>query len=42
VLSAGKWFKGPVRMGTDEELLALEAQQQKQFLLPGDTEYSGT
>jgi len=42
VLSAGKWFKGPVRMGTDEELLALEAQQQKEFLLPGDTEFSGT
>jgi len=42
VLSASKWFKGPVRMGTDEELLALEAQQQKQFLLPGDTEFSGT
>jgi amino acid transporter len=39
VLSAHKWFKGPVRMGTDEELEALEAAQEKQFLLPADTAY---
>ena len=38
-LSARKWFKGPVRMGTDEELERLEAEQEKQFLLPADTAY---
>jgi len=38
VLSAKKWFKGPVRMGTDEELAALETKQEDQFLLPIDTE----
>ena len=26
VLSARKWFKGPVRMGTEEELDQLEAE----------------
>ena len=26
VLSAHKWFKGPVRMGTEEELERLESQ----------------
>jgi hypothetical protein len=26
-------------MGTDEELEALEAEQEKQFLLPADTAY---
>jgi hypothetical protein len=25
VLSANKWFKGPVRMGTEEELERIEA-----------------
>ena len=39
VLSARKWFKGPVRMGSDEELERLEAEQEKQFLLPADTAY---
>jgi amino acid transporter len=39
VLSARKWFKGPVRMGTEEELAALESQQEDQFLLPADTSF---
>jgi amino acid transporter len=39
VLSARKWFKGPVRMGTDEELERLEAEQEKIFALPADTTY---
>ena len=34
VLSARKWFKGPVRMGTEEELERIEAGDQ--FLLPAD------
>jgi len=33
-LSARKWFKGPVRMGTEEELERLEEEQAKEFLLP--------
>ncbi len=41
LLSAHKWFKGPVRMGTDEELEVLEAKQEDAFLLPADTEYEG-
>ena len=39
LISARKWFKGPVRMGTDEELEALEEKQEDIFLLPADTEY---
>ncbi|MGZ4300746.1 MAG: amino acid permease [Gaiellaceae bacterium] len=39
VLSAHKWFKGPVRMGTEEELEQLEAKQEGAFLLPADTGY---
>jgi amino acid transporter len=39
LLSARKWFKGPVRMGTDEELERLEAQQETEFALPADTQY---
>ena len=39
VLSAKNWFKGPVRMGTDEELEQLEAKQEEEFLLPADTQY---
>ena len=42
ILSARKWFVGPVRMGTDEELERLEAEQEKQFLLPADTAYQST
>ena len=42
LLSARKWFKGPVRMGTEEELERLEAEQEKQFLLPADTAYATT
>jgi hypothetical protein len=34
VLSANKWFKGPVRMGTEDELAQLEAKQESEFLLP--------
>jgi hypothetical protein len=33
-LSAKNWFKGPVRMGTDEELERLEEEQLGQFELP--------
>jgi amino acid transporter len=39
VLSAKNWFKGPVRMGTEEELERLEAEQQKQFAVPADSDY---
>ena len=38
--SANKWFEGPVRMGTDEELERLEAEQEKRFSLPADTAYT--
>jgi amino acid transporter len=34
VLSARKWFKGPVRMGTEEELEQLEEEQRARFGLP--------
>ena len=37
VVSARKWFKGPVRMGTEEELERLEAAKEKDFLLPAET-----
>jgi len=40
LLSARKWFEGPVRMGTDEELERLEAEQEGSFLLPADTAYT--
>ncbi len=33
-LSAKNWFKGPVRMGTEEELEQLEEEQLGQFELP--------
>jgi amino acid transporter len=33
-ISAHKWFKGPVRMGTEEELARLESDEQ--FALPAD------
>jgi amino acid transporter len=39
VLSARKWFKGPVRMGTEEELEKIETSDD--FLLPADTELEG-
>jgi amino acid transporter len=35
VVSARKWFKGPVRMGTEEELAKLETRSE--FMLPADT-----
>ena len=38
-ISAHKWFKGPVRMGTEEELEQLEAKQEGEFILPADTGY---
>ena len=38
-ISARHWFKGPVRMGTEEELAKLEQQQEGGFLLPADTEF---
>ena len=34
VLSANKWFKGPVRMGTEEELQRLEEEQAGKFAVP--------
>jgi amino acid transporter len=34
VLSAKNWFKGPVRMGTEEELERLEEEQRARFELP--------
>jgi amino acid transporter len=34
VLSAKNWFKGPVRMGTEEELERLEEEQAGQFAIP--------
>jgi amino acid transporter len=33
-LSAKRWFKGPVRMGTEEELERLEEEQRARFELP--------
>ena len=39
LLSARKWFKGPVRMGTEEELERLEAEQEKAFVVPADATY---
>ena len=34
VLSAKNWFKGPVRMGTEEELEQLEEAQRDRFAIP--------
>jgi amino acid transporter len=34
VLSANKWFKGPVRMGTEEELEQMEERQLGEFAMP--------
>ena len=34
ILSARKWFKGPVRMGTEEELERLEEERLGAFALP--------
>ncbi|MCY7302343.1 MAG: amino acid permease, partial [Thermoleophilia bacterium] len=39
MLSAKKWFVGPVRMGTAEELEQLEARQEAEFSVPADTTY---
>jgi amino acid transporter len=37
IVSARHWFKGPVRMGTEEELARIEAEQEGQFAFPADT-----
>jgi len=37
VVSAHKWFKGPVRMGTEEELERLEEQRLGEFALPTES-----
>ena len=37
MLSAKNWFKGPVRMGTDEELERLEEERLKEFELPTES-----
>ena len=42
VLSANKWFKGPVRMGTEIELEQIEVKQEDEFALPADTEFGST
>ena len=34
VLSARKWFKGPVRQGTEEELEAIEAEYEAPIAAP--------
>jgi hypothetical protein len=39
LLSARKWFEGPVSTGTDTELELLEASSKEQFRLPADTAY---
>jgi amino acid transporter len=36
-VSARKWFKGPVSMGTDDELERFEAQQAEQFAIPAES-----
>jgi amino acid transporter len=36
-VSAKNWFKGPVRMGTEEELEALEEKTLREFELPTET-----
>jgi amino acid transporter len=38
VLSAKNWFKGPVRMGTDEELERMEEETLGQFDIPTEAE----
>jgi amino acid transporter len=40
--SAKNWFKGPIRMGTEEELEQLEEAQEAKFDIPADTTYQGT
>src|SRR5262249_34709907 len=41
VLSARKWFKGPVRMGTEEQLARMEREREGEFTLPIDTGLTG-
>jgi amino acid transporter len=40
LISANKWFKGPVRMGTEEELEQLEERTAGEYEMPADTGYS--
>ena len=42
MLSANKWFKGPVRMGSDDELAAARGEAGGRVQLPADTEYGKT
>ena len=37
-LSAKNWFKGPVRMGTEEELEQMEEEQLGEFDIPTEAE----
>ena len=39
LISAKNWFKGPVRMGTEDELEQMEARQESGFAVPADTQY---
>ena len=39
LISAKNWFKGPVRMGTEDELEQMEARQEAGFAVPADTQY---
>jgi len=41
LISAKNWFKGPVRMGTAEELEQMEERTATAYEVPADTEYSG-
>jgi amino acid transporter len=40
LISAKNWFKGPVRMGTEEELEQMEERTAGEYEIPADTEYS--
>jgi amino acid transporter len=40
LLSAKNWFKGPVRMGTDEQLEQLEEETADEYAVPADTDYA--
>jgi amino acid transporter len=41
LISAKNWFKGPVRMGTEEELEQMEERTATAYEVPADTGYSG-
>ena len=42
LISAKNWFKGPVRMGTEDELEQMEARQESAFAVPADTQYESS